>query len=365
MELIDILNFDRTELATEFKENLGIETYRANQVVRWIYRDRLRSFSEMTDITKPVREKLAERYRIYRPEIAEVHLSKDGTRKYLMRMEDGSMVETVLIRQPARYTLCISSQVGCAIGCKFCRTGLMGLKRHLTTAEIMGQVLRVQDHIDELRAELVGADPIIIPEQFTNIVFMGMGEPLHNYVNVTRAARLLNDEIGSSFSKRKVTISTSGLVPRIKELGESEIPVALAISLNATTNATRDHLIPINKKYPLEDLLQTLREFPLKGKMRITFEYVLLAGVNDTMEDLKRLPALVRGIPSKVNLIPYNNNSGLGFKSPTEDWIAFWQRSLLDTGINATVRWSKGQDISAACGQLATESSRRSLPVVQ
>lgn len=361
MQFIDILNFDRTELATELSNSMGLQPYRAKQIIQWVYRRRVRDFSSMTDITRPVREELGNRYRIFRPEIASVQLSKDGTRKYLMRMDDGSLVETVLICQPKRYTLCVSSQVGCAIGCKFCRTGLMGLTRHLTTAEIIGQVLRVQDHIEELRS----ANAESMPEQFTNIVFMGMGEPLHNFDNVVRAAKLLNDELGTNFSKRKVTISTSGLVPKIRELGASSVPVALAVSLNATTNETRDQLIPINKRFPLEELLDALREFPLKGKMRITLEYVMLHGINDTADDLKRLQKLARGIPSKINLIPYNENAGLGFRSPSESWVNHWQRALLDGGLNATVRWSKGQDISAACGQLATESARRSLNIVQ
>jgi len=355
-----ILNFDREELALELVESLGVKPFRAKQVVQWIYKRRVKDFSEMTDINKELREQLSQAYEIYRPEINTVQLSKDGTRKYLMKMADGAMVETVLICQPKRYTLCISSQVGCAIGCKFCRTGLMGLSRNLETHEILGQVLRVQDHIDELQANPPPGERI--PEQFLNIVFMGMGEPLHNFDNVMRAAKLLNDGLGSNFSKRKVTISTSGLVPKIREMGKLNIPVALAISLNATTNESRDSLIPINKKYPLEDLLGALREFPLNGKMRVTFEYVMLHGVNDSLEDLARLPKLIRGIPSKVNLIPYNENAGLGFKGPPEEWVHRWQKNLLDQGINATVRWSKGQDIGAACGQLATASSRRVQP---
>jgi len=356
-----ILNYDRDELTTELVDTLGVKPFRAKQVVQWLYKRRVRDFSEMTDINKELREKLQATYEIYRPEIDTVQLSKDGTRKYLMRMKDGALVETVLICQPKRYTLCISSQVGCAIGCKFCRTGLMGLTRHLETHEILGQVLRVQDHIDELQANPPAGEPI--PDQFLNIVFMGMGEPLHNFDNVVRAAKLLNDGLGSNFSKRKVTISTSGLVPRIKELGELNIPVALAISLNATTDESRTKLIPINKKYPLEDLLGTLRQFPLGGRMRVTFEYVMLHGENDTLEDLARLPKLIRGIPAKINLIPYNENAGLGFKGPPEEWVHKWQKNLLDQGINATVRWSKGQDIGAACGQLATASSRKTLPI--
>ena len=355
--LKQILSYDRDELTNELVVTLEVKPFRAKQIIQWLYRRRVRSFDEMTDINKELRDKLKQTYQIYRPEINKVLLSKDGTRKYLMELHDGKLVETVLICQPKRYTLCISSQVGCAIGCKFCRTGLMGLTRNLETHEIIGQVLRVQDHIDELQANPVAGEPI--PEQFLNIVFMGMGEPLHNFDNVIRAAKLLNDGLGCNFSKRKVTISTSGLVPRIKELGELNIPVALAISLNATTNESRDSLIPINKRYPLEDLLGALRAFPLHGRMRITLEYVMLHGVNDTLEDLARIPKLISGIPAKINLIPYNENAGLGFKGPPEQWVHRWQKTLLDQGINATVRWSKGQDIGAACGQLATESTRK------
>jgi 23S rRNA (adenine2503-C2)-methyltransferase len=358
-ELKQILNFDRDELTVELTNSLGVKPFRAKQIVQWLYRRRVKDFSEMTDINKELREKLSSSYEIYRPEIDTVQLSKDGTRKYLMRLKDGKLVETVLICQPKRYTLCISSQVGCAIGCKFCRTGLMGLTRHLETHEILGQVLRVQDHIDELQLNPPPGETV--PEQFLNIVFMGMGEPLHNFDNVIRAAKLLNDGLGSNFSKRKVTISTSGLVPQIRELGKLNIPVALAISLNSTTNECRDNLIPINKRYPLDELLKTLREFPLNGRMRITLEYVMLHGVNDTLADLERLPRIIRGIPAKINLIPYNENAGLGFKGPPEEWVHRWQKTLLDQGLNATVRWSKGQDIGAACGQLATESSRKAV----
>jgi 23S rRNA (adenine2503-C2)-methyltransferase len=310
----------------------------------------------MSNISKEVRVRLAERYRIFRPELAEAQQSSDGSRKYLFRMDDGSMVESVLICQPTRYTLCVSSQVGCAIGCRFCRTGLMGLTRHLRTAEIVGQVLAVQDDIAQRRAE----GDLTAPENgFQNIVFMGMGEPLHNFDNVVRAVKLLNDELGFNFSSRKITVSTSGLVPAIQRFGASGAGANLAVSLNATTDEVRDEVIPINKKWPIAELLAALREYPLKSRKRITIEYVMLRGINDRDEDLERLPQLLRGIPVKINLIPYNSNTGLGFFPPERSTIGKWQDTLLGKGLNATIRWSKGQDISAACGQLATESARR------
>lgn len=354
-ERVDLYNLDRQELIADLA-TLGLEPFRAKQLVAWLYRERVVDFGVMTDIAKSARALLAERYDLPRPKPVAVQQSRDGTRKYLFELADGSQVESVLIHQPTRYTLCISSQVGCAIGCKFCRTALMGLKRHLKTSEIVGQVLAVQDDIAALRASNL-TNP---PEFFQNIVFMGMGEPLHNYDNVVRAVRLLNDELGFNFSARKITVSTSGLVPAIRKFGESEAGANLAISLNATTDEVRTRLIPINKKFPLAELLSALKDYPLKRRKRITFEYVMLRDVNDTEDDLERLPHLLRGIPSKVNLIPYNENAGLGFFAPKRENIDRWQRALLNQGINATVRWSKGEDISAACGQLATESLAKS-----
>jgi 23S rRNA (adenine2503-C2)-methyltransferase len=338
----DILDFDREELAKDLFENFGLESFRSRQLVSWLYRRRLKSFEAMTDIAKGVREQLASRYIISRPRVFSVQQSVDGTRKYLFDLEDGSQVESVLIAQPTRHTLCVSSQVGCAIGCKFCRTGLMGLKRHLRTAEIIGQVLAVLDD-DEA-------------EDFSNIVFMGMGEPFHNIDNVIRAVKILNDPLGLDFSSRKITVSTSGLVPAIEKFGASEAGANLAVSLNATTDEVRTSIIPINKKWPIQNLLNTLKDYPLKRGKRITIEYVMLKGVNDTEEDLRRLPKLLRGIPSKVNLIPYNENAGLGYYAPSEKWVHYWQKSLLGMGMNSTIRWSKGVDIDAACGQLATKA---------
>ena len=354
----DILDLDRDELALELESSFNLPGYRAKQLIQWLYRERVRDFSAMTNVSKALREQLAATYRIFRPEPAGVRLSSDGSRKFLFKMDDGALIESVLIRQTKRYTLCISSQVGCAIACQFCRTGLMGLKRHLKTSEIIGQVLAVQDAIEELRK----TDPNP-PEQFQNIVFMGMGEPLHNIENVIRAVKLLNDELGMNFSSRKITVSTSGLVPAIKEFGASGAGANLAVSLNATTDEIRTEIMPINKRWPLEELLAALREYPLRSRKRITIEYVMLRGVNDSDEDLRRLPKILRGIPVKVNLIPYNNNTGLGFEPPSREVIQRWQDGLLQHGLNATIRWSKANDISGACGQLATESGRKALPI--
>lgn len=367
--LVDILDYDRAGLQDLLVREHGLQSFRARQLVQWLYKRRVRSFDGMTDISKTVREHLAATFRIFRPELVKRLDSVDGSRKYLFKMSDGSMVESVLIRQPKRYTLCISSQVGCAIGCKFCRTGLMGLTRHLRTCEIIGQVLAVQDDI----AERTGIQPEdALPagsaespnEQFENIVFMGMGEPLHNFDNVVKTVRLLNDELGLNFSSRKITVSTSGLVPAIEQLGTLDVPANLAISLNATTDETRTQLIPINKRWPLDALLGALRNYPLRSRKRITIEYVMLRGINDSDADLARLPRLLEGIPSKINLIPYNANTGLALdgvalEPPANETIHRWQKALLAKGHNATIRWSKGQDIQAACGQLATESARR------
>lgn len=352
----EILSFTRPQLEAKLIEQFGWKPFRARQIFQWLHDRRALAFENMTNVSKEARVQLAENFSIYRPTLSTVQQSKDGTRKYLFEVTGGDKIESVLIRQPKRWTLCVSSQVGCAIGCKFCRTALMGLKRNLETFEIVAQVLAVRDDVANMKWK---GEPI----EFGNIVFMGMGEPLHNLDNVINAVNILNDDLGLDFSSRKITVSTSGLVPAIKAFGASEAGANLAISLNATTNAVRDVVMPINKKYPLEKLLAALRGYPLTSRKRITIEYVMLHNVNDTQEDLARLPSLLRGIPSKVNLIPYNQNAGLGFKAPPTEWVNYWQRALLDRGVSTTVRWSKGDDISAACGQLATPSGRRELPI--
>jgi 23S rRNA (adenine2503-C2)-methyltransferase len=347
----NILDFTRAELAADLSQTLSLEPFRAKQLTRWVYRCRALDFGVMTDIAKEVRLALAEHYEIGRLEAKTVRLAEDQTRKYLFALADGELIETVLIRQPARWTLCVSSQVGCALGCKFCRTGEMGFKRNLLASEIVGQVLAVKDDIAAGR-ETESSNTV--PRDFSNIVFMGMGEPLHNLEQVIRAVFILNDNLGLNYSARKITVSTSGLVPAIKQFGQSGAGANLALSLNATTDEVRTDLMPINRTWPIAPLLAALRDYPLKKGRRITIEYVLIHGVNDTPQDLRRLPQLLRGIPVKVNLIPYNGNPATGLVAPPAEHVLSWQEALLDAGVNSTIRWSKGLDIDAACGQLAT-----------
>lgn len=332
------------------EEKVGERSYRAIQVFQWLYRQRVSSLAEMSNLGKDVKEAIAKQFSFDIPKIHTRLISVDGTRKYLFEVDGGDLVESVMIKQPNRMTLCVSSQVGCALGCKFCKTGTMGLKRNLGSHEIIGQVMGV------IR------DAANFNDMFTNIVFMGMGEPLHNYDNVTDALRILRDPEGLNMSARKITISSAGLAPALERFGkETDVDASLAISLNATTNEVRSKVMPINNRYPLEVLLETLKNYPLGKREQITMEYVMLGGVNDTPEDLKRLPKLLHGLKAKVNLIPYNFNNGLGFESPREDLPQKWQVELNKQGIVATIRWSKGQDISAACGQLVTDSKRKPL----
>jgi len=353
LQKLDITGFGRDKLASVLAERFGLPSFRARQLLQWIHRHGVRDFTLMTDISLALREAFAREFVISRPEPLEVQRSKDGTRKFLFKLADGAQVESVLIKQPTRNTLCISSQVGCAMGCTFCRTALMGLKRNLTSAEILGQVLAVQD---VLREEAGEGGEIAPEDNFTNIVFMGMGEPLHNLPNVLSALSVLNDDLAHGMSQRKITVSTSGLVPAMKKFFAADAKANLAVSLNATTNKVRSEIMPINKRFPLEELIGLLENAPLNGNKRVTLEYVMLGGLNDTPRDLGRLATLIKNIPAKLNLIPYNENAGLGFSAPPRGRILEWQRALLDKGFNATIRWSKGDDISAACGQLATNS---------
>ena len=338
--MLNILNYDRETLQKLLSADLALEPFRANQIFRWLYKERVSTFESMTDISKPVRQKLSEHFVISRPDIELVKISGDGTRKYLFKLEDGEHIESVLIKQPKRYTLCISSQVGCAMGCKFCKTATLGFKRNLKVYEIIGQVLAVKNDICT---------------DFYNIVFMGMGEPFNNLDNVLAAVSILCDDHGLGFSERKITVSTSGLVPEIAKFAAAKKRGNLAVSLNATDNETRSKIMPINKKYPIEALTAALRNFPLKGRQRITIEYVLIKGVNDSPEDRKRLKKLLCNIPVKINLIPYNATARLGFESPNRETVTAWQEDLLSAKLNATIRWSKGEDIGAACGQLAAQ----------
>jgi 23S rRNA (adenine2503-C2)-methyltransferase len=340
-DLIDIKNLTGEEL-TAFLSGLGKERFRARQIMRWIYARGVTSFSGMTDLSKALREELERRAFIsdWEPEVTEV--STDGTRKHLFRLEDGQTVETVRIpMEGARSTLCISTQVGCAMQCAFCLTGTFGLVRNLTPAEIVNQVCAAAKE-----------GPV------NNIVMMGMGEPLHNLDNVVKALQILYDDDGFGFGARKVTLSTSGLVPEILELGR-RIRVNLAVSLNATTDAVRNELMPVNRRYPLQELMAACREFPLAPRQRITFEYILIRDVNDTPADAKRLVRLLHGVKAKVNLIPYNEHEGSAFRAPRPESIEAFQTYLLSRDIVAIRRASKGQDISAACGQLKGKLEKR------
>ena len=317
----------------------GQPPYRAEQVLRWIFQRGAASFAAMSDLPAALREELDRTFTIPRlvPEV--VSRSVDGTRKLLFRLEEGRAIESVLIPDPPRLTLCISSQAGCGMGCEFCATARLGFQRHLSSTEIVAQVLAAS-------AELCAG------ERITNIVFMGMGEPLHNYDNVVGAIEILCADWGCNFSSRRITVSTVGLLPQLERLVR-ETPVNIAVSLTATTNVLRDRLMPVNRKYPVEDLIAVCRELPIPQRRRITFEYVMLEGVNDSSADAARLVRLLHGVRSKVNLIPFNAFPGSGFRSSSPGAIRRFQEQLLAAGVNATVRTSRGQDIQAACGQLA------------
>jgi len=331
---IDLKNFTLDELAA-FLVGRGHKTYHAQQIMRWIYARGVTEIAEMTDLSKALREELASCCRVsdWTPEAVEV--SRDGTRKYLFRLDDGESVEAVRIpMEGERATLCISTQVGCAMQCEFCLTGTFGLTRNLTAAEIVNQVCAA-----------------LKDGPLNNIVLMGMGEPLHNLDNVVRALQILNTPVGLKFGPRKVTLSTSGLVPELLELTK-RVKVGLAVSLNATTDAVRDRLMPINRRYPLAVLLDACRRIPLPPRERITFEYILIRDVNDSLEDAKRLVKLMHGIQAKINLIPFNEHPGSPFRAPSAKQIEAFQTYLLSRNLVAIRRASKGQDISAACGQL-------------
>lgn len=319
----------------------GVAPYRANQVFKWIYLRQADSFEEMTDLGKPLRQILADHFCLTRLDAVGIETSRDGSRKYLFRLKDANHIESVLIPEKDHYTLCISSQAGCAMGCRFCLTGKLGFVRNLTVAEIVSQVRDVMRTI-----------PADGARRLTNIVFMGMGEPLANYSNVVDAISIMTDaDCGLKLSTRKITLSTCGLVPELGRLG-MDTDVNLAISLNASDNKTRDRLMPINRKYPLEALIDVCRRYPLRPRKRITFEYILIGKVNDSDMDARRLAKLLRPIRAKINLIPLNEADGIEFKRPDEASILAFQTVLKQSGYTAVVRYSKGADISGACGQL-------------
>jgi 23S rRNA (adenine2503-C2)-methyltransferase len=321
--------------------HLGLKRYRADQVLKWLHSYHALSFEEMTDIAKAERGLLASVFDISTPKIAGTEVSRDGTRKFLFELEDRHTIESVLIPDEDRQTLCISSQVGCRQACRFCLTGSQGFERNLESYEISDQVGEVQRILKEEGARGI-----------TNIVLMGMGEPLANFDNVVKALTTITADYGLGFSPRRVTVSTDGLVPEIEQLGRSGVRVNLAVSLNAATDEVRDRIMPVNRRYPIRELLAACKRFPLEPRRRITFEYVLLKGINDSVEDAERLAKLLRGMKCKVNLIPFNPFPGSEFKRPDDVAVRRFQKVLLGNNFTAPVRESRGRDISAACGQL-------------
>lgn len=337
---INIKALGRDELQTKLVE-LGLKKYRADQILAWIYSQYARSFEDMTNIAKTEQGLLSSVFTLPIPKIVTTETSKDGTRKFLFELEDGRAIESVLIPDEDRQTLCISSQVGCRQACRFCLTGSKGFTRNLKACELVDQVLEVSRILK--REEARG---------LTNIVLMGMGEPLENFDEVVKALKTVTSDKGLAFSPRRVTLSTAGLVPEIEKLGKSGLKVNLAISLNAATDEVRDAIMPVNRRYPIKALLAACKRFPLEPRRRITFEYVLLQGVNDSGEDALRLAKLLKNIRSKVNLIPFNPFPGSEFKRPDDAAVRRFQKILLDHHYTAPVRESRGGDISAACGQL-------------
>jgi 23S rRNA (adenine2503-C2)-methyltransferase len=349
-KLVDVSSLTLEGLTRFVTEQLGERAFRTGQIYRWIHQRGVTSFDEMTDLSKAFRQKLKEHAEIV-PLVKDLEQrSVDGTIKYRFKTRDGRYIESVYMPSEDRKTLCVSTQVGCAMACSFCMTGTLGLKRNLTPGEIVAQVHTVNREVRQLEG-LETYRPL------SNLVFMGMGEPLHNFENLKTALSILQSEDGPNFSHRHITVSTVGLVPMIERFGQ-ETDVKLAISLNASTDEQRSKTMPVNRKWNIAALLEACRKFPLRQGRRITFEYVLLRGFNDTDEDAHRLVQLLEGIPAKVNLIPYNENPGLGFQTTMEERAEAFRAILAEGHIAAFIRQNRGRDIAGACGQLANRGGQ-------
>jgi 23S rRNA (adenine2503-C2)-methyltransferase len=342
----DLGSMDLAELEAGL-EARGHPRFHGRQIFSWIYAKGVADFEKMTDLSRPLRADLAEHFRISSPAVIAREASSDGTVKFLLGLEDNRRIESVFIPDTPSQTFCISTQVGCAMKCGFCLTGKMGLVRNLSAGEIAGQVR-------------VLARELGLRDSKFNIVLMGMGEPLHNYDNTMKALRMLNDEHGLAVSPKRVTLSTVGVLPALDRLATEPLMPNLAISLHATTEDQRDALVPVNRKYGLEDILAAARRFPARRRNRITFEYVLLSGVNDTPDDARRLVRLLGNIRCKVNLIPLNEAAGIEFERPSDDRVNAFARILAQAGLTVSVRKSRGRDIRAACGQLIVEGTEKS-----
>ena len=344
----DIAEMDLDELEQTL-DGLGKARFHARQLFQWVHRRGIVEFDEMTDLGRDLRSTLATQFQVATPLVVRTERSSDGTTKFLLRLDDGQRIESVFIPDTPSNTFCISSQVGCAMQCGFCLTGRMGIVRNLTAGEIVGQVRVLARELGMLQSRF-------------NIVLMGMGEPLHNYDAVMKAIRILADEHGLAIHPRRITLSTVGVLPGLERLATEPLMPNLAISLHATTAEQRDRLVPINRKYGIVELLDACRRFPLKRRDRITFEYVMLKGVNDSDEDARRLVRLMHGIRAKVNLLPLNEAAGIPYERPEDARVNRFAKILSERGVTVSVRKSRGRDIRAACGQLITESSRQKSP---
>src|SRR6266513_2647034 len=346
----NLVGLSRSALAAEMAQ-FGAEPFRARQLWHWIYHRGATDFAAMTSLSKPFRDKLAVQYLLERPDISRTLASVDGTRKWLLRFADGEEVETVHIPEEDRGTLCVSSQVGCTLTCTFCHTGTQRLVRNLGAAEIVAQIMVARDALGEWPSPPTD-------RQLTNIVLMGMGEPLYNYENVAAAMKIVMDPEGLAVSRRKITLSTAGVVPMMARVG-AELGVNLAVSLHAVSDELRDELVPLNRKYPIKELLAACRSYPgSSNARRITFEYVMLKGVNDSPAEAKELVRLLKGIPAKVNLIPFNPWPGAPYECSSDKAIKAFSDIVFEAGYSAPVRTPRGRDILAACGQLKSESVR-------
>jgi len=346
MEKSNLLGYTVSQME-DLAVALSEKPFRGRQLFKWLYKIRQYDFEMMTDLSRDLRRRLSDGYVFRGLDAEETAVSHDGTRKFLFRLDDGHPIETVLIldEESGRRTACVSSQVGCALGCRFCATGAMGLHRSLGVGEIVGQLLHLRDEHGD--------------DAFTNVVFMGMGEPLLNLDNVVDAVRIISDGAGLSHSARKTTISTCGIIPGIRKLADTRCKAWLAISLNAAIQEKREKIMPVAATYRLEDLADAVKHYTQVTRTRVTFEYALFEGFNDTMHDVKAFSRLVKGIPCKINLLAYNPISGAEWKAPSQEKIDWFAKQLYPRVPAVTVRRSRGADIDAACGQLAGGSARR------
>ena len=339
----NLLGFTLRQMEELF-ERFGERPYRGKQLFKWLYNDRQYDFSRMTDFTKAVRAGLDEAYEFRGLRLERKSESSDGTVKFLFGLDDGCPVETVLIPDRVRRTICLSSQSGCALGCRFCATGTMGLKRNLTVGEMVGQLMYVRENYGE--------------DAFTNVVFMGMGEPFNNYDNLVEALRIMTESLGLGIAARKITISTVGITPVLCKYADSGLKANVAVSLHAAVQEKRESLAPVARTYQLDGLMEAARYYTRKTRRRITFEYIIFEGLNDTREDILALARLVQGLPCKINVLAYNPVPGLGYARPSDDKVDWFAKMLYSRTPAVTVRMSRGQDIAAACGQLAARTDQ-------